>query len=1218
MDFANALGLNKVPESPQEEREKLQLYINLKLASSGQPTCVPESAARFFGISSDLLKSYREKNRLLTTYHCPINLRIQNFLKRYLEDLDLDEFPRLPSQTLILDRHGVARELSLPMGKDEFHSDIVSSYRVEQGVLHNPASDRRTTKGSFHITEDGLPVPGDKKAVPRRTFAHMLTQALNPPQELLTIPFTASLPVPARMFVSLLLRPVVCPEIPGVEPEKTMEIHFLAPGNLVSNLDFVESIFGNGGNPHLAESDAGLDAEHWTGTTGCVILAPHLVGMTKKEAGLPHCSKATDRQRRDGMCWQEEAELYNDGEAFKLTARDTDGVIVTLLADNYFGYCKKEVKTQIGYSANLYGLAEEEHAGGALAFPRRNHGEEYGVDSRTHMPGYSFEEMAGRYGEIMELQPEGYGIDKQFPEIIYVPQKVRMDLNAQTITWVKDAELQNIRLQPGKIYMQPNGYKVEMQKHPGAPSWRLVGMDPEGTFCHKPSTVSGGGKSEISKSLNDAVIYRSLFVDDLQKDLAQVEEIFNQDYSRRFKPAYEKLDRDPSRKPLSPERSLGSVIKLLTPTSTYTDEYNDWLASISPRILALVFLIKRFYRPQWGDNWKRHLSVDEVDGAPAHELKLNDRNIIASYLRVGFDRDSKWRTFKLRQDYIATEKVQMEDDITASVVVPQELISYCGPEDTRDHSVKLVRNCEYRLFQRPDDAIHPGFDKQTEEDMAQPDNFLANYEPLHGKSLNALVEDVHTFYRFTPPMQDLLKKTYDRGSGFVVSSANPRIVDGKPSKNPRYLQTRPDLVRPVRKYLAEISTRFHRKLGLHDPVCHPVDAVLAGRRNNPPEPGIRPLAVYNPIHYQDLPELFMDFICSLTGKSPSTTGAGTEGALTKGPFNALRATADLNNALVSFILTGYPGFSSSAGHIGPNVRIDHDVSLLIPEIWARLLPEERQPDFLIERGYLEPLEDFEHNGKQVLASRLGYRITERFVHGYLGKIFDNPNAVFTREILKPEIQDLDIFVDGVNNIVEAQQRVALQYLEDGSIEDACPPLQALLLIMATGKYSGMDVHHPEIRAMFTRKHLLESDWYQERLEVKQQRDIALWQRHVDSLQQFLEDADYSDEAERLGIRARLEAALQKLELVRQPEYLSSLVGTLGADPLQPPRVMAEANIINWGRAKLSPVREKQKEKTKPVPAAAAREATEPVAGIKTPSLLQRFRTKLMRARLKRA
>ena len=36
-----------------------------------------------------------------------------------------------------------------------------------------------------------------------------------------------------------------------------------------------------------------------------------------------------------------------------------------------------------------------------------------------------------------------------------------------------------------------------------------------------------------------------------------------------------------------------------------------------------------------------------------------------------------------------------------------------------------------------------------------------------------------------------------------------------------------------------------------------------------------------------------------------------------------------------------------------------------------------------------------------LASRLGYRITERFVHHFMGKIFDNPTAVFTREILRP-------------------------------------------------------------------------------------------------------------------------------------------------------------------------------------------------------------------------
>ena len=66
------------------------------------------------------------------------------------------------------------------------------------------------------------------------------------------------------------------------------------------------------------------------------------------------------------------------------------------------------------------------------------------------------------------------------------------------------------------------------------------------------------------------------------------------------------------------------------------------------------------------------------DGAPAHELKLDGRNIVASYLRVGFDRDGKWRTFKLRQDFMPTEKVQMEDDISASVVVPPTCITDCG------------------------------------------------------------------------------------------------------------------------------------------------------------------------------------------------------------------------------------------------------------------------------------------------------------------------------------------------------------------------------------------------------------------------------------------------------------------------------------------------------------------------------------------------------------
>jgi hypothetical protein len=590
------------------------------------------------------------------------------------------------------------------------------------------------------------------------------------------------------------------------------------------------------------------------------------------------------------------------------------------------------------------------------------------------------------------------------------------------------------------------------------------------------------------------------------------------------------------------------MIKLLTPSPSYTADYNVWLESIPNRILALAFIIKRMYRPEWGTGWRKQLSVDFINGQPGHELKLGERRLVGSYLRIGFEENGAWRVFKLRQDFIAAAKVQMEDDISASVVVPADCLSNGSPKSS-DPSVKLVKNCEERLFQRPDDAILRGYDKQAEADMARPDNFLANFEPLTNGPLTEIVEDVVGFNQYTEPMRNLLKAAHDEGHGFVASSAHPRIVDGKPSKNPRYLQLRPDLADPVRRYVAEIGARFNRKVPLGTPVCEPVNAVLVGRRNNPPEPGIRALAIYGPIHYQELPELFMDFVCSLTGKSPSTTGAGSEGALTKGPFNALRPTADLNNALVSFILTGYAGYSTAAGWIGPKFRVDHDISLLVPEIWSRLSTQERDPRRLIETGCLEKIEDFEHHGRIVQASRLGYRITERFVHGFMGKIFDTPNAVLPDYILRPELQDLNVFVDGVDNIVEAQQRVAQRYFDDGSIEEACPPLKALLHIMAQGHFEGKDAHHPEIRALFDRTTLLASDWYQERLLTKQHRDIRLWERHVSYLEAYAARSSHQDLVARLDIAGRLEHALARLEAIRSAGYLEGLRGTLGADPL---------------------------------------------------------------------
>jgi hypothetical protein len=58
------------------------------------------------------------------------------------------------------------------------------------------------------------------------------------------------------------------------------------------------------------------------------------------------------------------------------------------------------------------------------------------------------------------------------------------------------------------------------------------------------------------------------------------------------------------------------VIKLLTPGPEYSDEFNAWLRSIPAHIKDLVFVLKRFYQPDWGDAWRDHFSVDVVNGAP--------------------------------------------------------------------------------------------------------------------------------------------------------------------------------------------------------------------------------------------------------------------------------------------------------------------------------------------------------------------------------------------------------------------------------------------------------------------------------------------------------------------------------------------------------------------------------------------------------------------------
>jgi len=100
-----------------------------------------------------------------------------------------------------------------------------------------------------------------------------------------------------------------------------MEIRFFAPGTLVSNPGLCGRHFWQRWRSLSAGKGCGvgcrtLERAHRL----CHSRRPHLPLLKKKALGLPHLDQATERQRRDGMCWKDENEFYNAGSAFRSPA----------------------------------------------------------------------------------------------------------------------------------------------------------------------------------------------------------------------------------------------------------------------------------------------------------------------------------------------------------------------------------------------------------------------------------------------------------------------------------------------------------------------------------------------------------------------------------------------------------------------------------------------------------------------------------------------------------------------------------------------------------------------------------------------------------------------------------------------------------------------------------------------------------------------------------
>ena len=711
---------------------------------------------------------------------------------------------RLPGETLILDRYGLARELSLP---------IDARRLAQRAGLELPARQRRAAQPRQRPPHHpgrlprrrGRPArsPPTSSRVPLAAYLRLLQEALRPPAELLRLPFTANWPEPVETMVSLLLRPLVCPAVPeglageahgdpllrarraGLQPRlrrehlrqrrRPLPARATTPALDVGRLDRPQRLRHPRAAPHPAAQEGRRPAA--------------------REPRPPR------RERAAGMCWADESELYNDGRPFKITSRGIDGVMVTILADNYFGYCKKEVKTQIGYSANLFGLAEEEHAGGALAFATFSLGDRFVPDLvRIVSANHRFAEVLALLGERAKFHAVGL--------------RHRRDLSRDPLHAGGHGDR---RPPPGHHLDQrgpgaapqaparPDLHPPERLQGPHGQAPRGAELAADRARCPRAPSATSRAPSRAAASRRSARAWSTRCCPG-RSTCAASRRTWR--WSRRSSTATTTTRACPTcaarARPapiLSPERSLGSVIKLLTPTpAEFTPEYNAWLESIPNHVRALVFVIKRFYRPEWGDDWREPLqrrhhqrrarARAQVRGPPAgRQLSADrprgERRLADVQAAAGLRRG--------RQGADGGRHHRLGGGAGAPAGRPARASTTATPASS------WPQNCEFRLFQRPDDAIHPGLDRQTEEDMAGPGLFCSNFEPLTRDDARRIVEDVAVHDAFTPPMREHVARNAARADGgYSICSAQPRLVDGKPTKNPRYLQVRPDLAQPAR------------------------------------------------------------------------------------------------------------------------------------------------------------------------------------------------------------------------------------------------------------------------------------------------------------------------------------------------------------------------------------------------------------------------------------
>ena len=141
-------------------------------------------------------------------------------------------------------------------------------------------------------------------------------------------------------------------------------------------------------------------------------------------------------------------------------------------------------------------------------------------------------------------------------------------------------------------------------------------------------------------------------------------------------------------------------------------------------------------------------------------------------------------------------------------------------------------------------------------------------------------------------------------------------------------------------------------------------------------------------------------------------------------------------------------------------------------------------------------------------------------------------------MLQPEQQDADLYTESITIIADTQRRIAKAYFRDGAADLACPPLRALLEIMAQDTVDDSRLRDPEFRALFEPAHILASDWYQERIDSLVNSQKTFWQNSIVYLESYSGTGDPSEP---------LAHAREQLAGLQAKNARDQFVGSLGRE-----------------------------------------------------------------------